>query len=312
MTVVLRMLVLAALLLLAVPALAQPSAKAYAPEDLRRLNVPDRIRVLEREYAEQSNGRRLPDDQLEFYLDQIDSGWGFSRIKQDIAESLRGSGAGDWRPPGGGWQASELICSSIDGRYNECRTPFNGPAVLSQQISDRACIEGQSWGQRRGLIWVDRGCRGRFREGRWGGGAGFDPGGGIVCESREGRRKRCALPFRGPVRIAEQLSNAPCVEGQTWSQTPGEVWVTRGCRAVFVERLGGGMPGFRPPEHGGYSVTCASEDDRYRTCAWERRHGRPYLIEQLSRTSCIEGRSWGWDGQQLWVDRGCRGRFGSR
>ncbi len=40
------------------------------------------------EYADQSSGRRLPDDQLEFYLDQIDSGWTFSRIKQDIAESL--------------------------------------------------------------------------------------------------------------------------------------------------------------------------------------------------------------------------------
>lgn len=315
MSLVLRILALAALLLLALPTPvdAQPSGKAYAPEDLRRLNVPDRIRVLEREYSEQSNGRRLPDDQLEFYLDQIDSGWTFSRIKQDIAESL-GGGRGDvWRPTQPGWQAREVICSSIDRRYAECRTPFGGPAELSQQISDAACIEGQTWGQRRGLIWVDRGCRGRFREGRWGGAPGFNSGGGIACESREGKRKRCALPFAGPVRVAEQLSNAPCIEGQTWSQTPGEVWVTRGCRAVFVEVRGGGLPGSRPGYgDGGYSVTCSSEDERYRTCAWDRRQGRPLLIEQLSRTACIEGRSWGYDGNQLWVDRGCRGRFASR
>ena len=36
------------------------------------------------------------------------------------------------------------------------------------------------------------------------------------------------------------------------------------------------------------------------------------LIEQLSRTPCIEGRSWGWEGNQIWVDQGCRGRFGAR
>jgi hypothetical protein len=302
------------LLLLAFPVAAQPGAKAYAPEDLGRLNVQDRIRVLEKEYAEQSNGRRLPDDQLEFYLDQIDSGWRFSRIKQDIAESLRGSG-GSWRPSNPGWQAREVICSSNDRRYNECRTPFNGPAVLSQQISDAACIEGQSWGQRRGLIWVDRGCRGRFREGTWGGSSGFNAGGGIACESREGKRKRCSLPFNGPVRIAEQLSNAPCVEGQTWAQTPGEVWVTRGCRAVFVETRGGGQgirPGNRPGNDSGYSVTCSSDDERYRTCAWDGRRGRPVLIEQLSRTACVEGRSWGFDRNELWVNHGCRGRFGTR
>ncbi|MCK7595489.1 DUF3011 domain-containing protein [Pseudomarimonas salicorniae] len=310
MSVLLRVFALLAVLLFALPVLAQPGAKAYAPEDLRRLNVQDRIRVLEREYADQSNGRRLPDDQLEFYLDQIDSGWTFSRIQQDIAESL-GGGRG-WQPPRSGWQAREVICSSIDRRYNECRTPFGGPAVLSQQISDSACVEGQTWGQRRGLIWVDRGCRGRFREGHWGGAPGFNPGGGIACESREGKRKRCSLPFRGPVRIAEQLSNAPCIEGQTWSQSPGEVWVTRGCRAVFVETYGGGgLPGGRP--HGGdYSVTCASDNERYRTCAWNRSYGRPFLIEQISRTACVEGRSWGYDGNQLWVDHGCRGRFGTR
>jgi hypothetical protein len=300
-----RLMLLLVLAAFAAPALAQPAQKAYAPEDLRRLAVPDRIRVLEREYAEQSRGQRLPDDQLEFYLDQIESGWGFSRIKQDIAESL---GGGGWRPSNPGWTAREVICSSEGRRYTECRTPFNGAAELSQQISDTACIEGQTWGQRRGLIWVDRGCRGRFREGRWGGSPGFNPGGGIVCESREGKRKRCPTPFRGPVQISEQLSNAPCIEGDTWAQVPGEIWVSRGCRAVFVEARGG-LPG---GGYGGYSVTCNSEGDRYRACAWDRRQGRPELIEQLSRTPCIEGRSWGWEGNQIWVDQGCRGRFGAR
>ena len=71
-------------LLFAVPqpqAQAQ-AARAYAPENLRSLSRADQERVIRLEYSEQSNGRRIPDDQLRFYLDQVNrSNWGFSRIK---------------------------------------------------------------------------------------------------------------------------------------------------------------------------------------------------------------------------------------
>lgn len=306
------LLLLLGLALLAGGAHAQVGSKAYAPENLRQLAIQDRVRVIELEYAEQSRGRTIPDDQLEFYLAQIDSGWSFSRIKEDIAQSLRGGPS--WEPAPG-WSPSEVICSSERERYRECVKPFRGPVVLSEQLSHVRCIEGVTWGQRRDLIWVDRGCRGRFRSDVRGGPAPLPPGYGhgpgadlaVLCESREGRRRRCPLPFDGPVEIVEQHSNAPCIEGDTWAWTPGEVWVTRGCRATFAAAHGGpGVPGI------GYNVTCASEDGQYRSCAWNDRMGRPYLIEQMSRSPCIEGRSWGYTRSGLWVDRGCRGRFGAR
>ena len=55
-------------------AYAQVSTKAYAPDNLTQLSYAERVRVLEKEYYEQSGGRNLPDDQLEFYLDSIDTG----------------------------------------------------------------------------------------------------------------------------------------------------------------------------------------------------------------------------------------------
>ncbi|HNV83827.1 MAG TPA: hypothetical protein PKI87_06175, partial [Arenimonas sp.] len=61
------------------PAMAA-NTKAYAPENLGNLSYPERVRVIEKEYYEQSGGRDIPDDQLEFYLDSIESGWTFSRI----------------------------------------------------------------------------------------------------------------------------------------------------------------------------------------------------------------------------------------
>jgi hypothetical protein len=298
-------------------AAAQAGAKSYAPEDLSQLTVPERIRVIETEYAEQSRGRRVPDDQLQFYLEQIRvSRWPFSRIKSDIAESLRGgSGSGGsgggWS--GGGWQpgpgAAEILCESRDSRYVECQTGFRGEARIARQLSATQCSEGATWGSRPGLVWVRGGCRARFVEDdRY-----VPPVGGnigLTCESRDNRYRECRTNFSGRARLVRSLSSAPCVEGRSWGTRPGLVWVNAGCRAQFAQDSGWGGGG---GGGGDYNVTCSSEDGRYKTCAWNARNGQPTLIEQLSNTACIQGRTWGYDRREgLWVDRGCRGRFGTR
>lgn len=302
---------------LPVPAAAQ-ATRAYAPESLRQLSVVDRVRVIEREYADQSRGRQIPDDQLEFYLDQINSGWGFSRIKQDIAASLRdqangnrpGAGWNGWN--GSSWTGQTVICSSTDRRRRECRTPFQGRPVLVENISSTRCMEGVNFGGGGGVMWVDQGCRGRFAEAQ-GWGNGGNPGDGQVvrCESINNRERTCGTPFQGRIVLARQLSKGACVEGQTWMQRGSSVTVRNGCRGEFAQAGGwggGGGWGGQP----GYSVTCSSEDNRRRTCAWDRRQGRPVVIENISKTRCQEGSNWGWDGAALWVDRGCRARFGTR
>lgn len=294
---------------------AAQSTRAYAPENLRQLSLPDRVRVIEREYADQSRGRQIPDDQLEFYLDQIDSGWGFSRIKQDIATSLRGNhggrpgaGWGGWN--GSSWTGQTLTCSSNDRRRRECRTPFNGRPVLVENISGTRCIEGRNFGGGGGTMWVDDGCRGRFAEGR-GGWNGGGTGELVRCESQDNKRRTCAI--NGRAVLVRQLSKTACVEGRTWGQRGNSLWVDDGCRAEFsVAR--GPAPGHRPgpPGTSDYSVTCSSENKRRRTCDWDRRRGRPVLVQQLSSTRCEEGRTWGWTGNSVWVDGGCRARFGVR
>lgn len=221
------------------PASAQAGARAYAPEQLWQLPVRDQERVIALEYQEQSNGRRIPNDQMRFYLDQVrESRWTFSRIKADIAQSLRGS-------QGGGWPGNP-----------------GGPG----------------------------------------------PGGNsrVYCESVKQRYNECAAPFRGRAYVARKYSRAECVEGRSWGQLRGRIWVNRGCRAEFAERGGGNLPG---PD---YSVTCASNSERYTTCAWNSRYGQPRLVERLSRHECREGRDWGYRGGALWVDNGCRARFAPR
>jgi hypothetical protein len=55
-------------------------------------------------------------------------------------------------------------------------------------------------------------------------------------------------------------------------------------------------------------VRCESHDERTRYCTGDIR-GDVRLVNQLSRSRCIEGRSWGWDRRGIWVTDGCRAEF---
>jgi hypothetical protein len=54
----------------------------------------------------------------------------------------------------------------------------------------------------------------------------------ITCESQQGNRQKCPTNG-GDVRLVNQLSRNPCVEGQTWGADRDGIWVAGGCRAVF-------------------------------------------------------------------------------
>jgi hypothetical protein len=102
--------------LLAVAALFQ-AAPALA------LTTRDQVRSIEAEYARTHAGRAISDAQLEYYLDRLDTGWSMQRVIADIDAS----GTTAWRPAPG-WTARQVVCSSIDSRYAECRVPFRGSA----------------------------------------------------------------------------------------------------------------------------------------------------------------------------------------
>ncbi|NDK38106.1 DUF3011 domain-containing protein [Pseudoxanthomonas gei] len=306
------LVVLGLLLAAPFPAHAQYQQRAYAPENLRTLSRSDQERVINQEYSEQTGNRRIPDDQLRFYLDQVNrSNWTFSRIRQDIATSLRGNGGGWNQAPGYG---NSVLCGSEDNRRKTCNTGFRGRATLSENLSKTRCVEGQNWGSGNGVVWVDRGCRGRFVQGRGGIGSSAP----VTCGSVDNRYNECRTGFRNAV-LSRKLSDARCTEGDTWGQRNGTVWVNRGCRAEFVEGSGnwnGGNSGYGngnwTGNNSGYNVTCSSVNGRRASCAWNSRYGRPELLQQLSSDSCREGDSWGFAGNQIWVDRGCRARFGAR
>ncbi len=127
----------------------------------------------------------------------------------------------------------------------------------------------------------------------------------VRCESHDRGTNYCDVDTRGGVRLVHQLSDRDCVRGRNWGANERGIWVADGCRAEF--ELGGG---YGPGNGNGYarSFRCESKDNRTHYCGVDTRYGVD-LVRQLSRSACIEGRSWGISRGRVWVSRGCRGEF---
>lgn len=56
------------------------------------------------------------------------------------------------------------------------------------------------------------------------------------------------------------------------------------------------------------TITCSSTNGRRATCGADTSRGVT-LLRELRGSHCEEGFSWGYNRQQIWVDRGCRAEF---
>jgi hypothetical protein len=205
-------------------------------------------------------------------------------------------------------------CESTTGGRVECRFEGAGPVQLSRQFSTGACIKGQSWGVDRNTIWVDRGCRADFTI------APIDDRNGsgwrqrenrtitVVCESKDGRRHRCAADTLGQITLGRQLSADHCIEGRTWGASSDGIWVDRGCRAEFLIADNGGTFRDRGPSQAMRTLVCESDGSKRSYCRADNRFGAS-LTREMSSRKCVVNQTWGSDPSGVWVSNGCRAEF---
>ncbi len=55
-------------------------------------------------------------------------------------------------------------------------------------------------------------------------------------------------------------------------------------------------------------ITCSSDNGRRTVCPANTRGG-VRLINQISSSRCVQGRTWGYDNRGVWVDQSCRAEF---
>jgi hypothetical protein len=128
----------------------------------------------------------------------------------------------------------------------------------------------------------------------------------LYCASDDFYRHFCPISTYGGVELVRQKSESACIYGRTWGVTGDSIWVDRGCRADFAVGTG---EYFRDGDYrGGRTFYCASDDFNLHGCPVDT-YGGVRLVRQRSESPCIYGRTWGYDGRGVWVDRGCRADF---
>jgi Protein of unknown function (DUF3011) len=156
----------------------------------------------------------------------------------------------------------------------------------------------------------------------------------LRCESTDGRPHNCSFEGAGTVQLSRQLTRDACIEGQSWGVNGNTIWVDRGCRADFTlaasvdrNRENWNTPRAaesddqqrqyrtfgdsdnRQRQNRMVTVVCESTDGRRQRCPADTL-GQVTLGRQLTRDNrCIEGRTWGYDRDAIWVDGGCRAEF---
>jgi len=133
----------------------------------------------------------------------------------------------------------------------------------------------------------------------------------VQCESREYQYQFCAIP-QGATRVTlvEQRSRSACIEGRSWGWDRRGIWVSNGCEGVFDIAVYAPPPPVSPPlgAPGGEVITCESRNYQQQFCGTGNIVGA-MLVQQRSRAPCIEGQSWGFRPDGIWVSGGCEVDF---
>ncbi len=219
----------------------------------------------------------------------------------------------------------KLDCKSKNFRRKECSVKGSVKAVfLLEQKSDTPCVEGASFGFSDDHVWVDKGCSAKFEVSysahttSWGWSWLNQKGGRekrrISCKSKSFKPNTCRVAGRiHSLKLRKQKSESPCTFGVSYGYRGESVWVSDGCEGSFeVEYKPGGSVSNTTPLWGRdrkRKVNCKSKNNKWRTC----RVGGPIeslrMHKQKSNSPCIEGQNYGFTGDTIWVDKGCRAEF---
>ncbi len=135
--------------------------------------------------------------------------------------------------PSSAFANREVQCESIGFGYWPCYIGSGyAEATVSKQLSDTACVRGQTYGIDGSSLWVSGGCRAIFAISRV---TRQDEVERVVCESINYLQTECKVGQFVGVEFAQELSSVQCNRGVSWDYEPSEgvIWVRAGCRAAF-------------------------------------------------------------------------------
>lgn len=193
-----------------------------------------------------------------------------------------------------------VVCEAPDRKRHECVADTAAGVQIVRQLGGKRCAYGRDWGFEPSKIWVSNGCGAEFAV------RGRPMLSTIVCEAEGRDEVRCAADARAGVALVGTLGDTPCRLGSNWGFDDSSVWVSHGCRAKFA------LGGYRIDEPAvpatALRVSCASDPGGRNVCAADTSRGVG-LVRETGGAECVLNRTWGYDGEGIWVRDGCSAEF---
>ncbi|XP_013383892.1 lectin ADEL-like [Lingula anatina] len=123
------------------------------------------------------------------------------------------------------------------------------------------------------------------------------------CDSNNYQYNSCCTGVRGiSASVMKKRSVSDCNMGNSFALYGCNLWVNHGCRARFYVN-------FDCQNMRTTSATCSSHGYTYATCPISGVVTSMYVTTKHSVSSCEYNKSFGFLGNNIWVDKGCRATF---
>jgi len=190
-------------------------------------------------------------------------------------------------------EAETIRCESQGGRYQVCSANTSGGVRLTQQLSSQGCWQNDTWGYDRNRIWVDRGCRAEFKV-----------GGGSSSSNKDDAVAAALIIGLAAAAVAADKNNDH--RNNNYNNNYGNNSYNSNYGNNSYNNNYGNNYGYGGNPRS--TFRCESKDNRFTYCNIPYR-GHVEVYKQQSSSPCTHGRSWGTEGNRVWVSNGCRADF---
>jgi hypothetical protein len=205
-------------------------------------------------------------------------------------------------------QASTITCESRNNEYQSCPVDTSQGVRLTQQLSSQGCWQNDTWGYDRNGIWVDRGCRAQFQVGK---SSSSSSGNGDALAAA------AVVGLAAAAIIASNQNDDHHKNNNKHNNNNYYNYEDRYDRNYYDNYYDRHDDRYHESTRYGYNgyggdprriFLCESRGDHRNYCDIPKR-GHVEVFRQRSGSPCTYGRSWGVNGNSVWVDKGCRADF---
>jgi hypothetical protein len=205
-------------------------------------------------------------------------------------------------------QASTVTCESKNNAYQSCPVDASSGVRLSRQLSSQGCWQNDTWGYDRNRIWVDRGCRAEFQVGTQN---SVNTANAVAAAAVVGLAAAAIIASN---KNDDHHNNK---HKNNYSDNYDDNYNNRYDTNYYDRYYDSYDDRYYSNTRYGYNgyggdprriFSCESRNDRRNYCDIPKR-GHVEVYKQRSASPCTYGRSWGVDGNSVWVKDGCRAEF---